>query len=274
MRGEWLWTPTPAFLAAWRALPGKEEHQVLEKIKVLEQDPAPDGKVKMKIKHMGEDLYRLRCGNYRVIYTYRDPYVSLLKLERRNEDTYTGEIEAAHLGGYAPTIEILEAPVEMQQPDLLAPQAAEPHALSEPITRELLVNLHIPEQYHQRLLAVQTEEDFTSCIEVPQEYLAQVLDCIYPPTLAQVLQQPVFIVDDLDDLVRYKEGELLSCLLKLSPEQERFVSRAIKATGPTQVKGGPGTGKRMVALYRVRSMIEKRRQLGVAEPHILFTTYT
>src|SRR5438270_14025314 len=105
MRGEWLWTPTPAFLAAWRALPGKEEHQVLEKIKVLEQDPAPDGKVKLKLKNM-EDLYRLRCGDYRIFYTYRDPYVSLLKLERRKEDTYDDEVEAAHLGGYAPALEI------------------------------------------------------------------------------------------------------------------------------------------------------------------------
>ena len=42
--------------------------------------------------------------------------------------------------------------------------------------------------------------------------------------------------------MRYKEGELLGFLLRLSPQQERFVSWAIKATGPTQVKGGPGTG--------------------------------
>src|SRR5260370_1976387 len=74
--------------------------------------------------------------------------------------------------------------------------------------------------------------------------------------------------------MRYKQGELLGFLLKLSPEQERFVSWAIKATGPTQVKGGPGTGKSTVALYRVRSLIERLRQQGVSAPRILFTTYT
>jgi superfamily I DNA/RNA helicase/mRNA-degrading endonuclease RelE of RelBE toxin-antitoxin system len=274
MRGEWLWTPTQAFLAAWRALPAKEEQQVLEKIKILEQDPSPDGKVKKKLKHMGEDLYRLRCRDYRIIYTYRDPYVSLLKLERRADDTYDDEVEATHLGGYAPDIAIPEAAVEARQPDLPAPVETETQALAEAITRELLDNLRIPSQYHQRLLAIQTEEEFTNCIEVPQEYLTQVLDCIYPPSISQVMQQPVFIVEDLDDLLRYKEGELLGFLLKLSPEQERFVSWAMRATGPTQLKGGPGTGKSTVALYRVRSLIEKLRAQGIAAPRILFTTYT
>ena len=193
--------------------------------------------------------------------------VSLLKLERRAEDTYDDEVEATQLGGYAPNIEILEAAVNVWQPDTLAPLETESGALAEPITRELLDNLRIPAQYHQRLLAIQTEEEFTNCIDVPQEYMTQVLDCIYPPSISQVMQQPVFIVEDLDDLLRYKEGELLGFLLKLSPEQERFVSWAMRATGPTQVKGGPGTGKSTVALYRVRSLIEKFRQLGVAVPH-------
>jgi hypothetical protein len=92
--------------------------------------------------------------------------------------------------------------------------------------------------------------------------------------LTQVLQQPDYLLDDVDDLLRYKEGELLGFLLRLSPEQERFVSWAIRATGPTQVKGGPGTGKSTVALYRVRSLIEKLRKMGQSEPCILFTTYT
>src|SRR5258706_2649108 len=51
MRGEWLWTPTPAFLSMLRALPGKEEHQVLEKLKILELDPSPDGKAKKSDVH-------------------------------------------------------------------------------------------------------------------------------------------------------------------------------------------------------------------------------
>src|ERR1700694_601238 len=162
MRGEWIITPASAFFSALRGLPAKESHQVIEKIKILEQDPSPDGKVKKKIKEWDE-VYRLRCGDYRILYVYRDPYVSLLKLERRDEDTYDDEIEAVHLGGYAPTIDMHETPIQVDQPDLLAPVEAESRALAEPITQELLTNLLIPAEYHARLLAIQTDNELMEC---------------------------------------------------------------------------------------------------------------
>jgi superfamily I DNA/RNA helicase len=136
------------------------------------------------------------------------------------------------------------------------------------------MNLRVPEEYHARLLAIRTEDELLDCTGVPAEHLTQLLDYMFPPTLTQVMQQPTYLVDDLDDLMRYKEGELLGFLLRLSPEQERFVSWAIRANGPTQVKGGPGTGKSTVALYRVRLLIEKLRNMGQPAPSILFTTYT
>jgi superfamily I DNA/RNA helicase/mRNA-degrading endonuclease RelE of RelBE toxin-antitoxin system len=271
MSGEWLLTPTSAFFTMWRALPNKASHQVLEKIKLLEQDPTPDGKGKKQLKYVNRDVYRLRCGDYRIFYTYRDPYVSLLKLDRRDDDTYDNDLEAEYLGGFDPEIEMLVAD---KQPNWFAPIDAEKTVLVQPITNELLMNLLVPEAYHPRLLTIQTEEELLDCTDVPAEYLSQILDYMFPPTLTQVLQQPTYIVEDLDELMRYKEGELLGFLLRLSPEQERFVSWAIRATGPTQVKGGPGTGKSTVALYRVRSLIEKLRNMGQPAPSILFTTYT
>src|SRR5579862_6877403 len=117
MRGEWIVTPASTFFSAWRALPAKESHQVLEKIKILEQDPAPDGHLKEKIKSRN-DVYRLRCGDYRILYTYKDPYVSLLELKRRREDTYEDVPEAVNVGGYAPGIEIDETLGDVKQLDL------------------------------------------------------------------------------------------------------------------------------------------------------------
>src|SRR5260370_468617 len=62
MGDEWLWTPKPSFLSAWRALPPKETHQVLEKITLLEQDPMPDGKAKIQVKrkYQSKTVYRIR----------------------------------------------------------------------------------------------------------------------------------------------------------------------------------------------------------------------
>jgi superfamily I DNA/RNA helicase/mRNA-degrading endonuclease RelE of RelBE toxin-antitoxin system len=274
MGNEWLWTPKPSFTAEWRALPRKDEHLVFEKIKLLEQDPTPDGKTKIHLKYKDKDLYRLRCGDYRIFYTYKDPYISLLALRRRSEDTYDEDLDSEFLGGFDPDFEIITNTVPAHLEHILASQEPEAKCLPQPITEELLANLHVSEEYRSSLLAIQTEDDLVGCLTVPQEYIAQILEYMYPKPLAQVLQQPDYLLNDVDDLLRYKEGELLGFLLRLSPEQERFVSWAIKATGPTQVKGGPGTGKSTVALYRVRSLIEKLRKLGQSEPCILFTTYT
>jgi superfamily I DNA/RNA helicase len=97
--------------------------------------------------------------------------------------------------------------------------------------------------------------------------------------LIQVMEQPDLVLHDVDDLLRYKEGELLAFLLKLSPEQEKYAHWSPQVTGPTLVKGSPGTGKSTVALYRIRSLLEQllknsNGKGGAEKPSILFTTYT
>jgi len=38
------------------------------------------------------------------------------------------------------------------------------------------------------------------------------------------MQQPDLVLNEVDDLQRYKDGELLIFLLNLSPEQEKFAT--------------------------------------------------
>jgi mRNA-degrading endonuclease RelE of RelBE toxin-antitoxin system len=276
MNSEWVPTFKPSFLVQLLALPAKEMHQVLGKLNLLLEDPMPDGKVKKQLTHINRDLYRLRSGYYRVFYSISDPYISLLKLDRRDDDTYEDDLEAEFLGGFDPDFGDITDSVPPRLEQILSLQETERECLPlpRPITGELLANLRVPEKYRSHLLAIQNDDSLLDCTDVPQEYIAQLMEYMYPKPLAQVLQQPDYLLDDIDDLLRYKEGDLLGFLLRLSPEQERFVSWAIRATGPTQVKGGPGTGKSTVALYRVRSLIEKLRKMGQSEPCILFTTYT
>jgi len=276
MRGEWLWTPKPSFLSAWRALSSKEVHQVLEKINLLEQDPMPDGngKIQIKRKYKGQTIYRIRCGNYRIFYTFRDPYINLLALLRRDEDTYNEELDVEFLGGFDAEFGDDPKPLQPDWGKILAPRDPEKKRLPEPVTEELLANLHVPKEYCNRLLAIHNEDELLDCPGVPNDILSQLIEYMFPKPLVQIIQQPDYLLDELDDLLRFKGGELLGFLLRLSPEQERFVSWAIRATGPTQLKGGPGTGKSTVALYRVRSLLQKLLKMGEPAPHILFTTYT
>ena len=274
MNSEWVPTIKPSFLVQLLALPAKEMRQVMSKINMLLEDPLSHGNLKKQLTHINKDLYRLKSGDYRITYTISDPYISIIELVRRDENTYDDDLDVEFLGGYNPDVgDILSTnAIGVEHTHIIyEPQAT---SLPQPITEELLTNLRVPEEYRSLLLAIQTDDDLIGCSSVPQDVIAQIMEYMYPKSLAQVLQQPDYLLNDVDDLLRYKEGELLGFLLRLSPEQERFVSWAIKATGPTQVKGGPGTGKSTVALYRVRSLIEKLRKMGQSDPCILFTTYT
>src|SRR5690242_20457496 len=98
MASHWLITMKPSFREEWLALPLKEVRQVHEKIKILEQDPTPDAKVKKQLKHINPQLHRIRCGDYRLFYTFDIPHISLLALRRRSDDTYDEDFDIEFLG--------------------------------------------------------------------------------------------------------------------------------------------------------------------------------
>lgn len=307
----WMTTSKPNFHTELLALPAKEVKQVMEKIGLLLLDPTPDAKTKKLLKHMGQHrVCRLRSGDYRILYTYKQPYVTLLRLRRRDDDTYEDEIVPEFLGGLdvdlddaladdaalAPDAATLaqfpgvldgdgdRLDAEPSRPSGVAPSSPAAAAgavhrapaggsLPRPITLELLRNLRVPARYHQRLLPLTTQDDLLACGDVPDEHLLRIDEALVARPLEEVLQQPDYHTS-VEDLQRYKDGDLLGFLLRLSPEQERFVSFAVSANGPTLVKGGPGTGKSTIALYRTRAVLETLRKAGIASPRILFTTYT
>lgn len=271
MNTEWRITQKPDFYKALRAIPPKETHQVLEKIELLAQDPTPDAKVKKQLKYMNGSLHRIRCGDYRIFYTFEHPYISILALRRRGDDTYDEDLDVEFLGGLDPE---LGETTGVTQPDWEKFVAPQKKPLPEPITEELLAKLCIPEECHARLLHISTEDDLLECPGVPEDYLLLIDEYMFERPLVQVLQQPDYLLNDVNDLLRYKEGELLGFLLKLSPEQEKYVNWGMNGTGPTLLKGGPGTGKSIIALYRVRSLVQELRKKGRDDFRILFTTYT
>jgi len=55
-------------------LPGKIRRQILEKIDSLADNPRPPGSEKLQ----GADLYRIRSGDYRVIYKIKDDNLIVL----------------------------------------------------------------------------------------------------------------------------------------------------------------------------------------------------
>ncbi len=270
---DWLLTIKPTFLNEWMALPAKEVAQIQKKLTQLAEDPTPDAKVKKQLKYMGGKLHRIRSGDYRVFYTFSKPHISVLALRRRDEETYSEDIVEESLGGGE--VEPLQVVSEKKWTDWLKPEPAKKKkALPRKITKKWLASLSIDEQYHEALTACASEEDLLDCASVPEEERLRVIDALQERPLELVTQQPDLVVDKTDDLLKYREGELLGFLLRLNPTQERFVTWAKKAKGPTLLKGGPGTGKSTVAIYRARIMLEELKKKGTANPRLLFTTYT
>ena len=93
MTTQWQITMKPVFLHGVTALSAKELHQVMAKVDMLVQDPLPDGKVKKQLTHLAGKPYRIRSGDYRIIYTLEKQNISVLKLEKRREDTYKGKFD-------------------------------------------------------------------------------------------------------------------------------------------------------------------------------------
>ncbi len=274
MATTWVITQKPSFLNEWGGLPPKEIHQVLEKIKLLSQDPTPDAKVKKQLKYMGGKLHRLRAGRYRIFYTFESPYISLLALRKRDDDTYDDDIEPEFLGGLDPDLSAIAQPQTPNWEQIFAPAPPTCTPLPEPITPDLLHRLRIPEPCHPRLLQLRDRESLFDCPGIPDEIIVKLDDYLFGRSLTELLQQPDLITQTTDDLLRFKTGDLLGFLLKLNPEQEKFVTWAKDAQGPTLLKGSPGTGKSTVALYRTREILHRLLADGIPNPRILFTTYT
>lgn len=277
MVDSWFLSIKPTFLSELLALPPKEALQINKKLLLLTEDPTPDAKTKKQLKYLDGKLHRLRVGDYRVFYTFEQPNISVLALRRRDDTTYDEDIEPEKLQGNMPALETPPQSQTNHWDRWLTPEPKGKKKKSTPLPRSiddaLLDALSVPKSFRKTLSAVATEDELLDC-PVPGNILDRVMDAVLARPLEQIVTQPDLVVEHPDDLVRFREGELLGFLLRLNPEQEKFVAWAIKGKGATLLKGGPGTGKSTVALYRVREMLRTFQKNGIAEPRILFTTYT
>lgn len=272
MTSSWTASPTRTFLNELLNLPKNVSKQVPKKVEVLEQDPISAQGDAKKLKDSA-NVYRVRIGGYRLFYTFGQGWIKLLSIRKRDERTY--ELE---LPDFIPPIpppdrallepQIEPAPVAAFEP---TPFSVERNsegiatALPYPLTETLLKQWRIPQSHWLAILSVQ-DADALLELPLPDEYLNRILDNLYPRSLEEINAQPEFLLTSPDDLERFAEGTLSHFLLKLDAEQEKLLN--FGRTGPILVKGGPGTGKSTLALYRV----QKLRSSDSSS--ILFTTYT
>jgi superfamily I DNA/RNA helicase/mRNA-degrading endonuclease RelE of RelBE toxin-antitoxin system len=281
MSSTWALSFTPTFYNEQLNLPNAIQKKIGKVLKVLQVDPISAQGDAKKLKGYSNNVYRVRLGDYRLFYSFGQGWVKLLSVRKRDERTY--EIELSDL----------EAPTPPPAESLLTPQAIPTTVVSTPplstnahpgspdptadtpdltttalpfqLTESLLQQWQIPAQYWPDILAAPHCE---ALLELPlsDEYMGRIVDNLYPRPIEDIIRDREYVLQQPEDLERLTTGSLTAFLLKLDPEQEKL--KNFGKQGPVLVKGGPGTGKSTLAIYRVQSLLEQGFK------PILFTTYT
>ena len=273
MQNNWTVTLANTFLNEALSLPKTASKNLTKTVKKLERDPIFARGDAKKLKNY-KNLYRVRLGDYRLIYAVGKNSVKLLSVRKRNERTY--ELDLSHQDTETPDIPLTEIEVIPEKVNATIKTQIEPEVqtvslessptkLPKKITKTLLKQWKIPQDYWSSLLRVESEDDLLNQ-SVPHLYIERILDNLFPRSLEEISSQPEYKLFDIKDIERFLEGDLTGFLLRLDPEQERLIN--LNISGPILVKGGPGTGKSTLALYRVQKLLETGCK------SILFTTYT
>ncbi|MEU9914755.1 UvrD-helicase domain-containing protein [Streptomyces sp. NPDC051001] len=202
-------------------------------------------------------------------------------------------------------LEVVEDSVlrRLPAPPAQAPAPAEPAAPAQPEparplfaawSDQQLSDLGVAEPLLPVIRTLTTEDQLLGLVEYAPQLTGEVLLALFdgasyddvldqvtkpvaatepvdPDDFEAAAQRPATVVTTTDDALReaLESGDFGRWKVFLHPTQARLVER--RYNGPARVGGGPGTGKTIVALHRVRHLV---RQLppGRDKP-VLLTTY-
>ena len=279
MQSTWALSFTNTFFSELLNLPQAVQKKISKRLKGLESDPISAQGDAKKLKGYTNNVYRIRLGDYRLFYSFGQGWVKLLSVRKRDERTY--EIELSELDDPVPPPDssVLEpqaekaasyrAPVVVQPTSPASPANGESSLITTSLpfklTQARLKRWQIPPDYWPAIISAPNSEALLE-LPIPEQYIQRIIDNLYPRPIEEIIDDREYVLKQPEDLNRFVEGSLTSFLLKLDPEQEKL--RDFGKQGPILVKGGPGTGKSTLAIYRVQNLLKQGLQ------PILFTTYT
>ncbi len=274
----WELSFTPTFYNEQLNLPQAVQKKISKTLNVLKIDPISAQGDAKKLKGYKNNVYRVRIGDYRLFYTFAQGWVKLLSVRKRDERTYELDLSDVDNSSSLPDSNLLD-PQAQDPPEVirvqdytssnisgtLEPSNLQTTSLPFELTETLLKQWQIPKEYWPGILAAQNCEAILE-LPIPDQYLSRIVDNLYPRSIEDILKDREYVLSHPEDLDRFVDSSLTHFLLKLDPEQEKL--KDFGKHGPVLVKGGPGTGKSTLAIYRVQKLLDQGYQA------ILFTTYT
>ncbi|MEV0230908.1 UvrD-helicase domain-containing protein [Nonomuraea sp. NPDC050786] len=168
-----------------------------------------------------------------------------------------------------------------------------PTGLFRAFTPQQLLRLGVAEPLLDLIAKISSEDELSSLVECAPQLTGEVLRALHEGrSFEEVLDQvttPVSVEEPVDaddyqtaltrpatqvttsdtELQEVLEGDFERWRVFLHPTQRKVVERDY--SGPARVSGGPGTGKTIVALHRVRHLVER---LGPGDrKDVLLTTF-
>lgn len=249
---------TPTFESEQAALPPRVHKRVQKAIHTLREDPTNARRELDTKKLEAIDAWRLKIDDYRVLYKV-DPQGQTFFSVLPRKDVYR------KLG--IPDEDTLKLVPDVQVTPATRPGEATP--LPHPLSADLLSSWRIPPEAQASLTACGTEDDLLEA-QVDYRVFSRVVDLLYSRRWQERLAQPQYVLSRPTDLEDLAEGRLTTRLLRLDEHQRRLSALHLEdARAPIVVKGGPGSGKSTVALYRARLLAER-----YPDARIAYTTYT
>ena len=156
------------------------------------------------------------------------------------------------------------------------------------LDEEKLKEWDIPEEFYEICKELQYEDDLLNAA-IPNKIIEKILGLLYPSNIEDIHDKvPLRSLNSNDvNIEEISKKNIEDFVLYLSEEQKEFVDKfrnfKTRPQGPWLLKGGPGSGKSMLALYCIKYLIEKKEEeLDLPEPgskqvlplKILFTTFT
>jgi len=140
---------------------------------------------------------------------------------------------------------------------------------------ELRARFGIPDQWIPALRSMRTEEQFVaqelegSISETAWLELAE----FFPPTpIVSTGAAPTYRVPSVDVARAFENGTIEELEFNLPASSWAVVERS--RPGPMFVRGGPGSGKSLLGLYRALHALERPPMLGRPKPRVLYATFT
>jgi len=280
---------TPSYQADLVNAPKNAQNKIIRAAKIIQSDPyTGGGKAKKIFKHKYSNVYRYRAGDYRIVYCLGDKCLKFLMADIRSRVYNRLETEnipeVNFSGGVA-------SPIPIRTTHFDPPKEIEPFENEDKSTQEslgassdnenskglflgLLSEWGVPKEYQQLVLKCTSVEEILD-LEIDDKIKECVLHWENPTHIREIVEEPVYELPSPELLEDFAKGTLKGFLLKMDPDQEKVSRKHLN--GPTLVKGGPGTGKSLVALYRIRNLMQPDAQKNIfndSPPKTLFVTYT